>query len=263
MPITGSATPAANTTARTRGARATNACRVAGDPRTRKPAGDGERRQHEHEMPDAVVHRRPRHHRDRDRQHGGKREGEQHRAGARHERAAARGDERAGYARTGEQRENLRQLQPHQHRHIAARHVGRRDPFAAVELVPRLLEEMREHLDGAKRIERMRDAPGPDQPHHRIGEHRRRDQREQKPAERDERRARPAVPALDQHEEADRQDGDDHAEARHDARADGKAEAQIRQYRASRPRASDIPRAGARGRAETPPWQPRTARPSG
>ena len=77
--------------------------------------------------------------------------------------------------------EDLRQLEAEQHRHIAARHVGRRDQLAAEHLVPRLLEEVREiSRSRAKRIERIDHRPGPDQRHHRIGEQRGRQQRETK-----------------------------------------------------------------------------------
>ena len=47
-----------------------------------------------------------------------------------------------------EKQEKLRQLEAEQHRHIAARHVRRLDQRAVEQLVPGLLEEMREDFDG-------------------------------------------------------------------------------------------------------------------
>ena len=182
MPIAGSATPRGEDERRARpaparpNARRPRVC----DPGAGEPAGDRERRQHEHEMPDAVVHRRPRDHGHGDRQNGGERDGEIDRARPRRRRRdETQPRQRAEHAGAAEQQENLRQLEAEQHRNVAARHVRRLEQHAVEQLAPGLLEEMREDFDGVERIERIGHAPGPDQRHHRIGEDGARDQSEQ------------------------------------------------------------------------------------
>ena len=91
-------------------------------------------------MAHAVVERRPRHHGDGDRQHGGERHHQQ--TGAARERPARRASATSAPrppARPSATHE--RQLQQQQMRQITRRHVRHRDQRALVEFLPRLFEK--------------------------------------------------------------------------------------------------------------------------
>ena len=63
-----------------------------------------------------------------------------------------------------------RQLEREQRRHVSARHVRNGNQSAVEQLLPRLLEEVGEVLDGAKRVERLDHGPRPDQRHDDVGQ---------------------------------------------------------------------------------------------
>jgi hypothetical protein len=83
---------------------------------------------------------------------------------------ARRDQKRAEQPDDPERQQQYRQLERHQRRHIAARHVGREDQNAAEQFSPGLFEKAREIFRSLQRIERRLHRPRPNHRHHCIGE---------------------------------------------------------------------------------------------
>ena len=162
MSTTGEATPAISASAPAMTALVRRHCSRCAIHAAASAAEHGERRQHEHDMADAVIDHRPRRDRDHDRQRRGERNGEKRGAAAGIGAALAVAivlpaegkDQRADKPADAEHQHQFRHLDREQCRHIAARHVVDRDQLAGKELAPRLLENRREIFHRAERIER-------------------------------------------------------------------------------------------------------------
>ncbi len=133
-------------------------------------------------------------------------------------------DDGAGDAAEAEREHQFGQLQGEQRRHVAARHVGDEDQFAAEQFLPRLLEERGKIIDGEEWIERRVDAPRPDEAHHQVGEDETRDEGVEDKSAFGGGRAQTACACLGGDDEEKRHERIDHGEAAHDTRADREAE---------------------------------------
>ena len=193
-----------------------------------------ERRQHQHEMPDAVIHRRPQRDRRCKRQQRGQHDQQKDGSTIDGNVEPERSDQRAGGAAEAEQEKNFRQLEREQRRHVAARHVGNGDQSTAEQLLPRLLEEVRKILDRPERVERIDHRPRPNQRHHGIGQQHGGRERQEEAS--DPRAGWPdaARPGLAGKDRGERNERLDRTESAHDARAERQAEADADQRHGGR-----------------------------
>ena len=139
-------------------------------PRERHARQHRHRRNHEDEVANAVVKRRTLHHRDQQRQRRRERQHQQDGLAPGRHLAARQRDQRADDAGDAKTQQHLRKLQREQGRQIRPGHVRHRDQRAIEHFLPRLLEEVREIGQRAKRIAWLHDRPRPDQAHDEIAE---------------------------------------------------------------------------------------------
>ena len=130
------------------------------------------RRNHEDEMPDAVVERRPLHHRDDERQHGRQRDQEEDRAPV---SAVLPRDRRMKVPTdAGDQpgrEQHLGQLQREQRRHVSTTAYPAPTPARRRTFPSTAFRRSARSSQRMERIARLDDRPRPHQPHHGVAEH--------------------------------------------------------------------------------------------